>query len=73
MIPEKESNNGKQHLRFKIIQRKKGILDAISDIIDHVALLQSIYSIENVNNYVSIFVKWIFDSNYKKALLLLVE
>ena len=52
---------------------KKGSLDAISDIIDHLALWQSIYSIENVNNYVSIVLKWIFDSNYKKSLLLLVD
>ena len=52
---------------------KKGSLDAISDIIDHLALWQSIYSIENVNNSVSIFEKWIFYSNYKKAFLLLVE
>ena len=52
---------------------KNGSLDAHSDIIDYVALLQSMYSIENVNNSVSIFEKCIFDSNYKKALILLVE
>ena len=52
---------------------KKGSLDAHIDIIDYVALLQSMYSIENVNNSVGIFEKWIFYSNYKKAFLLLVE
>ena len=52
---------------------KKGSLDDYSDIIDHVTLLQSMYSIENVNNFVSIFGNWILDSNYKKALILLVE
>ena len=52
---------------------KNGSLDAHSDIIEYVALLQSMYSIENVNNFVSIFGNWILDSNYKKALILLVE
>ena len=39
----------------------------------HVTLFQLMDSILNINHAVIIFDKWIFDSNFKKALPLLVE
>ena len=46
---------------------------AFNGIIDRVTLLQFMDSIENINHAVSIFAKWIFDSNLKKVLPLMVK
>ena len=37
---------------------------------EYVTLVQLMYSLGNVNYDISVFGYWIFDSNYKKALVL---
>ena len=46
---------------------------ALNGISDRVTLLQFMDSIGNINHAVSIFAKWIFDSNLKKVLPLMVK
>ena len=40
----------------------------MNNISEYVTLLQLMDSVGNVNHAISVFVKWIFDSNYRKAL-----
>ena len=62
-----EKNIGEQCLRFNIILWKnQGSFHAFNDISDHLTLLQLMDSIGIINNAVSIFGKWIFDSNLIK-------
>ena len=44
--------------------------DIITDISEHVTLVQLIYYVGNVNHAISVGRYWIFDSNYEKALVL---
>ena len=44
--------------------------DNITDISEHVTLVQLIYFLGNVNHATSVVGYWIFDSKYDKALLL---
>ena len=46
---------------------------ALSDICEHETIMQLMDSIVNVNHDVSIVLKWIFDLNYNKDVLFLVE
>ena len=70
---DKESNKRKYNLKYKIIQwETKVSFDALNDISNHVKLMQLMESIGNENQAVSIVVKWIFDSEYKKTFPLLV-
>ena len=49
---------------------KKGSYDILTGISENVTLVQLMYSLVNVNNAISIFGYWIFESNYKKELVL---
>ena len=51
----------------------KDICDVINDISENVTLVQLVQRFGNVNHSVSMVGKWIFDSNYKKALPLTTE
>ena len=61
-------NKQEHHLRFKIEKsRINGVFEIMNDTIVNVSLVQLIDTVRNVNNEVSMFGKWIFDSNYKKT------
>ena len=47
-----------------------GSFDTLTDISEHVILLQLMYSLVNVNHATSVVGYWIFDSKYEKALVL---
>ena len=44
--------------------------DILTDISEHVSLVQLMNSLVNVNRDISVVGYWIFDSNYKKSLVL---
>ena len=48
----------------------KGSYDIMTDISEHVTLVQLMDSLGNVNNDISVVGYWIFDSNYKGELVL---
>ena len=71
---DKERNIFDQCLRYKTIKWKnQGSFDVLNDISDHMKFSQLMDLIGNANHTMSIVVKWIFYSNFKKYLLLLVE
>ena len=47
-----------------------GSHDILKDISEHVTLVQLMDSLDNVNHTINVVGYWIFDSNYKKALIL---
>ena len=47
-----------------------GPYNILIDIIEHVTLINLMNSLGNVNHAISVFEYWIFDPNYKKALVL---
>ena len=50
--------------------KRKGSCDILTYISENVTLFQLMYSFGNVNNVISVVGYWIFDSNYKRALVL---
>ena len=71
IIPDREKDNGEHHIHHKINTWKlKGSYDIHYDISENFTLLQLICTADNLNNVVSIVVKYILYSNYKNALLL---
>ena len=64
------NNLGDQRLHYNIKFLKKGHFDILHEISENITLIQLIRSVGNVYHAVSIVVYLIFDSNYKKALLL---
>ena len=50
--------------------KKKGSYDILKDISENVTLVQLMDSLGNVNHTTSVVGYWIFDSNYKKALVI---
>ena len=50
--------------------KKKGSRDILADISEHVTLVQLIYHLGNMNHAISVVGYWVFESNYKRALLL---
>ena len=53
--------------------KRKGSYDITKDISENFTLVQLMYSLGNVNYAISVVGYWIFDSNYKKALVLYRE
>ena len=53
--------------------KKKGSYGILTDISEHVNLVQLMYYLGNVNHAISVVGCWIFDSNYKKELVLNIE
>ena len=53
--------------------KKKGSHDILKDISENVTLVHLIDSLVNVNNAISVVSYWIFESNYKRALVLNIE
>ena len=50
--------------------KKKGSYDILTNISENVTLVQLMDSLENINHAISVVGYWIFDSNYKRALVL---
>ena len=50
--------------------KKKGSYDILTDRSENVILVQLMDLLGNMNHAISVFRYWIFDSNYKKALVL---
>ena len=50
--------------------KQKGTYKLLGDVSKHVALVQFMDSLGYVNHAISVIGYWIFDSNYKKELLL---
>ena len=50
--------------------KKKGSYDIMTDISENVTLVKLMDYVVNVNNYISIVGYWIFESNYKRELVL---
>ena len=50
--------------------KQKGSYDILKGIYEHVTLVQLIDSLGNVNHDIIVVGYWIFDSNYKKELVL---
>ena len=50
--------------------KKKGYCDILTNISENVTLVQLMDKLVNVNNAISVVGYWIFDSNYKKAIVL---
>ena len=50
--------------------KKMGSYDILKDRGEHVTLFQLMYSLVNGNRDISVFGYWIFDSNYKKAIVI---
>ena len=50
--------------------KQKGYFNILNKISEYVTLVQLLGSIDNVNHDISVSGYWIFDSNYKKALVL---
>ena len=49
---------------------KKGSYDILKDISEHIILVKLIYYLGSVNHSISVVGYWIFDSTYKKTLVL---
>ena len=64
IIKYRVRNLGEQHLHYKIKKWiKQGSFEIIHDISEKITLVHLIDTAGNVNNAVSIFGYWIFDSN----------
>ena len=50
--------------------KKNGFYCTLTDISEHVTPVHLMDSLGNVNNSISVVEYWVFDSNYKKALVL---
>ena len=50
-----------------------GYYDILTDMSEHVTLVQLMDYLGNVNHAISVVGYWIFDSNYKKSLVINIE
>ena len=50
--------------------KNKGSYDILTDISEHVTLVKLMDSLGNVNHVISVVGYWLFDSKYKKSLVL---
>ena len=66
-------NKREQSCRYKLVKWDiKVLFDIFNDISNHVTLVQLIDTDDNINHAVSITVSWIYGSNYKRALPLII-
>ena len=57
-------------VHYSLSKYKKGYYDILTDISEHVTLVQLMDYLGNINHAISVVGCWIFDSNCKKALVL---
>ena len=70
-LKNKNKLKGRPKLYYSLSKyKKKGSYDILVDISDHVTLVHLMYSLGNVNHDISVVGYWIFDPNYKRALVL---
>ena len=66
-------NKGEQWCCYKPVQWNiKGWFDIFNDFSDHVTLIQLIDTSGSINHAVIITISWIYDSNYKRVLPLII-
>ena len=71
-MKNKKRNKGETKLHYSlIIYNQKGLYEILEDIGEHVTLVQLMDSLGNVNHDISVVGYWIFESNYKKPLVLI--
>ena len=71
ILKNNKINEGEARVNYKLIKYKKmGDYKILEDISANVTLVQLMDSLGNVNHAISVVGYWIFDSNYKKALVL---
>ena len=71
ILKNNKINEGEARVHYNLIKyKKKGLYKFLEEIINHVILVQLMYSSGNVNDAISVVGNWIFDSNYEKALVL---
>ena len=62
---------GEPKVYYNLVKyKKKGSYDILKDISEHFTLVQLMDYLGNVKCSISVVGYWIFDSNYKKALVL---
>ena len=62
---------GEPKVHYSLVKyNKKGSYDIMKYISEHVTLVQLMDYLGNVNHAISVVGYWIFDSNYKKSLVL---
>ena len=67
----RKRNKGKARVHYKLIKYKKmGDYKILEDISVKFTLVQLMDSLGNVNHAISVVGRWIFDSNYERALVL---
>ena len=67
----KDRNKGKPRVYYSMRKyKKKGYYDFLTDISEYFTLVQFMYYLGNANHDISVVGYWIFDLNYKIALLL---
>ena len=58
-------------MHYSLVKYKNiGSYDILTDIGENVTLFQLMDSLDNVNHAISVVGYWIYDSNYKKTLVL---
>ena len=71
ILKSKKRNNGETKVQYSLIKyKKKGLYKILEYISENVTLVLLMYFLGNVNHAFSVVGYWIFDSNYKKALVL---
>ena len=70
-ILKRKKNEGGARVHYNLIKyKKKGKYKILEDISENVTLVQLMDSLVNVNHAISVVRKYIFESNYKKSLVL---
>ena len=70
-MQNKKRNKGETRVHYSLEKyKKKGEYDILKNISANVTLVQLMDSLGNVNHAISVVGSWIFDSNYKRALVL---
>ena len=67
----KNEKRGEPKVYYSLVKyKKKGSYDILKDISENVTLVKLMDYLGNIHNAISVVGYWIFDSNYKKSLVL---
>ena len=71
ILKNEKNMKGKPRVYYSLSKYKNmGSYDILKDISERVTLVQLMDSLGNINHAISVDVYWMFDSNYKKSLVL---
>ena len=71
ILKNEKKMKGGPKVHYSLLRyNSKGYYYILKDISEHVTLVQLMDSLGNLNHAISVFGSWIFDSNYKKSLVL---